>query len=69
MITAKDVQRTFETWLALAKDEEVLTLAALVHRALRGRGYLCEPAFRRSPTGQPNVEAGGVERSDAGASP
>jgi hypothetical protein len=39
MIDAKDVQRTFETWLALAKDQEVLLLADLVHRALYRRGY------------------------------
>ncbi len=50
MISARDVQRTFETWLALAKDEEVLTLADLVHRALQGRGYLCKVMFHRPGT-------------------
>jgi len=39
MINARDVQRTFETWLALAKDQEVLALVGLVHSALRRRGY------------------------------
>jgi len=39
VITAKDVERTFRTWLTLAKDEEVLTLADLVYSTLRGRGY------------------------------
>jgi len=46
-MSARDVQRTFETWLALAKDVEVLTLADLVLRALRGRGYLCQITFTR----------------------
>ncbi len=39
MIDARDVQRTFETWLTLAKDREVLVLARLVSRALFRRGY------------------------------
>ncbi len=39
MIDANDVQRTFEAWLALAKDQEVLVLADLVNNALRRRGY------------------------------
>ncbi len=50
MITAQDVERTFRTWLDLAKDEEVLTLAALVYTALRRRGYWPEVTFRRPGT-------------------
>lgn len=51
MISARDVQRTFETWPTLARDEEVLTLAALVHRALQGRGFICQVTFSRAGTG------------------
>ncbi len=71
LISARDVQRTFEAWLALAKDEEVLTLAALVYTALRRRGYWPEVTFHRP--GKPSAGAGGVEsggaaeQSDAGA--
>ncbi len=39
MIDAKDVERTFRTWLDLARDEEVLVLFALVQAALEHRGY------------------------------
>ncbi len=65
MINARDVQRTFETWLALAKDEEVLTLAALVHRVLLGRGYVCGVTFSRP--GRDVTEKKEDKPSDAGA--
>ncbi len=39
LVSARDVQRVFRTWLDLSKDEEVLALFALVQDALSRRGY------------------------------
>ena len=39
LTSARDVERTFRTWLDLSRDEEVLVLFALVQDALYRRGY------------------------------
>ncbi len=39
LASARDVERTFRTWLDLARDKEVLVLFALVQGALYQRGY------------------------------
>ncbi len=39
-----ELERTFGTWLDLARDEEVLVLLDLVREALRRRGYTVDCA-------------------------
>jgi len=39
--------QSFDTWVRLSADEELLELARLVQRALEGRGFTCRPEWAR----------------------
>ncbi len=43
------LERTFGTWLALSRDDEILALLDLVREALERRGYVCAIAARKIP--------------------
>ena len=60
---ARDVERAFRAWLALARDEEVLALADLVQHALEARGFLARVSWFKK-CGARNTEAGMTHGED-----
>ena len=45
MTPAYPLPQSFDTWVRLSADDELLELARLVQRALEGRGFTCRPEW------------------------